>query len=153
MLSVCYTRLFLVGVTLFLCQLYVMQSVPRNHILCCRYQEIAEHALNAIQKRAVSEGGQKQKLCHAPQPLNVFIAQEVYRVLLFTVFLAQVVVARHVPYIGEHFCSSITEHDVFYAIVHGKQVLSSGTLLPQIVPTVTALHAGWSCSICICACM
>ncbi|KAL3157792.1 hypothetical protein ABBQ32_012216 [Trebouxia sp. C0010 RCD-2024] len=41
-----------------------------------------------------------QKLRHAPQPLNVFIAQEVYRVLLFSIFLAQVVVVRYVPYIG-----------------------------------------------------
>ena len=73
-------------------------------MLHCRYQEIAEHAFNVIQKRAAREGGQKQKLRHAPQPLNVFIAQEVYRVLLFTVFLAQVVVARHVPYVGKLFC-------------------------------------------------
>lgn len=50
------------------------------------------------------EGRQMQKLRHAPQPLNLFIAQEVYRVLLFTIFLAQVVVVRHVPYIGETCC-------------------------------------------------
>lgn len=70
-----------------------------------RYQEIAEHAFNVIQKRAVHENQQKQKLRHAPQSLNVFIAQEVYRVLLFTIFLAQVVIVRHVPYIGKK-CST-----------------------------------------------
>ena len=70
----------------------------------CRYQEIAEHAFGVIQQRAVSEGGQKQRLRHAPQPLNVLIAQEVYRVLLFSAFLAQVVVVRHIPYIGELSC-------------------------------------------------
>lgn len=67
---------------------------------CLWYQEIAEHAFNVIQKQAVGEGHQRQKLRHAPQPLNVFIAQEVYRVLLFSVFLAQNVVVRHVPYAG-----------------------------------------------------
>lgn len=66
-----------------------------------RYQEIAEHAFNVIQKQAVGEGRQRQKLRHAPQPLNVFIAQEVYRVLLFSVFLAQNVVVRLVPYAGK----------------------------------------------------
>jgi len=73
-----------------------------------RYQEIAEHAFNVIQKQAVGEGRQRQKLRHAPQPLNVFIAQEVYRVLLFSVFLAQNVVVRHVPYAGKQssFCST-----------------------------------------------
>ena len=75
-------------------------------LLQCRYQEIAEHAFNVIQKRAVHEGRQKQKLRHAPQPLNLFIAQEVYRVLLFAIFLAQVAVVRHVPYIGENDCST-----------------------------------------------
>lgn len=58
------------------------------------------------QKHAVREGRQKQKLRHAPQPLNLFIAQEVYRVLLFGIFLAQVAVVRHVPYIGENDCST-----------------------------------------------
>ena len=70
-------------------------------LLLHRYQEIAEHAFNVIQKQAVGEGRQRQKLRHAPQPLNVFIAQEVYRVLLFSVFLAQNVVVRHVPYAGK----------------------------------------------------
>ena len=74
------------------------------HLSSFRYQEIAEHAFNVLQKRAAAEGRQQQKLRHAAQPLNVFLAQEVYRVLLFSVFLAQAMVARHVPYIGESAC-------------------------------------------------
>ena len=56
--------------------------------------------------RALAEGRQKQRLRHVAQPLNMFIAQEVYRVLLFSVFLAQAVIARHVPYAGELTSSS-----------------------------------------------
>ena len=76
-----------------------------------------------IQKRAVHEGRQKLKLRHAPQPLNVFIAQEVYRVLLFAIFLAQVAVVRHVPYIGENCCSTWSTKGLFnllYAVNYTK---------------------------------
>ena len=84
------------------------------HPSVCRYQEIAQHAFDVIQKRALSEGRQRQKLRHAPQSLNVFIAQEVYRVLLFSVFLAQIVVVRHVPYIGKrHDVASVTVVNMF----------------------------------------
>lgn len=67
---------------------------------CLWYQEIAQHAFDVLQKRAATDGRRRQKLRHAPQAFNVFIAQEVYRVLLFSVFLAQIVVFRHVPYVG-----------------------------------------------------
>ena len=79
----------------------------------CRYQEIAQHAFDVLQKRAATDGHRRQKLRHAPQAFNVFIAQEVYRVLLFSVFLAQIVVFRHVPYVGKqslHGNSRLTHH-------------------------------------------
>lgn len=85
----------------------------KNIPLQLRYQEIAEHAFNVIQKRALHENQPKQKLRHAPQSLNVFIAQEVYRVLLFTIFLAQVMIVRHVPYIGKK-CSILSENGLLY---------------------------------------
>ena len=37
----------------------------------------------------------------SPQPWNLQIGQEVHRVVLFNVFLLQVLAVRHVPYIGE----------------------------------------------------
>ena len=37
----------------------------------------------------------------SPQPWNLQIGQEVHRVVLFNVFLLQVLAVRHVPYMGE----------------------------------------------------
>ena len=68
----------------------------------CRYQDIAKLALDVRQKRA-SAGSRAQKGLHSSQDPDMMmqIAQELYRVVLFAVFLAQTYVAGLVPWIGK----------------------------------------------------
>ena len=67
-----------------------------------RYQDIATRAFAVLQKQAASNAqqGQKGGLRHVSQPLNQFIASQVYGVMLITVFMVQVSAVQYVPYIG-----------------------------------------------------
>ena len=67
-----------------------------------RYQDIATRAFAVLQKQASSNAQQSatNNLRYKPQPLNQFIASQVYAVLLITVFMVQVSAVQYVPYIG-----------------------------------------------------
>lgn len=71
---------------------------------CDRYQDIANLALSVRQKRASSATGSQSRPRHSSQhqtDVMVQVAQELYRVVLFAVFLAQTYVAGLLPGFGE----------------------------------------------------
>lgn len=68
----------------------------------CRYQDIAKRAFAVLQNQATSSRKAQGSLTHAPQPLKQFIAQQVYALLLITVFMVQVSIVQYVPYIGAY---------------------------------------------------
>ena len=67
--------------------------------------------LQVLQSRAVLSGSQQTRkvLVASPQPWNLQIGQEVHRVVLFNVYLLQVLAVRHVPYIGEDLLAACCE--------------------------------------------
>ena len=74
-----------------------------------------------LQSRAVLSGSQQTRkvLVASPQPWNLQIGQEVHRVVLFNVFLLQVLAVRHVPYIGEGFLAACFDpsRDLLWSLV------------------------------------
>ncbi len=81
---------------------------PRRH--ACRYQEIAELAVRWMGAQAGQPAAKKAKAKAAaaqpPAPLLDAMAQELYRVVLFGVFYAQVSLLAFLPYIGAAFSTS-----------------------------------------------
>ena len=68
----------------------------------CRYQDIAKLALEVRQKRnlAAAKGQSKTKQTGQDADVMVQVAQELYRVVLFAVFMAQTFVVGHIPFLG-----------------------------------------------------
>ncbi len=68
----------------------------------CRYQDIAKLALDVRQKRdvAAAKTHSKSRQKGKDSDVMVQIAQELYRVVLFAVFMAQTFVVGQIPVIG-----------------------------------------------------
>lgn len=70
--------------------------------LDCRYQDIAKLALDVRQKKDLAAAKLQSKGKRSGQDADVMvqIAQELYRVVLFAVFMAQTFVVGHIPFLG-----------------------------------------------------